>query len=95
MRRIFVQDDFRVRPNLTLTLGLRWSYFGSISENSDDLSSVVLGSGNAALTGLSLRLGGKLYDVSKTDFGPQVSSAWSPSRFNERLVIRGGAGHRV
>ena len=89
---IFVQDDFRVRPNLTLTLGLRWSYFGSISENSDDLSSVVLGSGNAALTGLSLRLGGKLYDVSKTDFGPQVGVAWSPSRFNERLVIRGGAG---
>ena len=89
---IFVQDDFRVRQNLTLTLGLRWSYFGSISENSDDLSSVVLGSGNAALTGLSLRLGGKLYDVSKTDFGPQVSAAWSPSRFDERLVIRGGAG---
>jgi hypothetical protein len=89
---IFIQDDFRVRQNLTLTLGLRWSYFGSISENSDDLSSVVLGSGNAALTGLSLRLGGKLYDVSKTDFGPQVGFAWSPSRFSERLVIRGGAG---
>jgi len=89
---IFIQDDYRLRPNLTLTLGLRWSYFGSISENSDDLSSVVLGDGNAALTGLSLRLGGKLYDVSKTDFGPQVSFAWSPSRFNERLVFRGGAG---
>jgi hypothetical protein len=89
---LFIQDDFRVRPNLTLTLGLRWSYFGSISENTDDLSSVVLGEGNAALTGLSLRLGGKLYDVSKTDFGPQASFAWSPTRFNERLVIRGGAG---
>jgi Carboxypeptidase regulatory-like domain/TonB dependent receptor-like, beta-barrel len=89
---LFVQDDFRVKPNLTLTLGLRWSYFGSISENSDDLSSVVLGSGNAALTGLSLRLGGKLYESSKTDFGPQVGFAWSPGRFNERLVIRGGAG---
>lgn len=89
---IFVQDDYRIRSNLTVTLGLRWSYFGSISENSDDLSSVVLGDGNAALTGLSLRLGGKLYDVSKTDFGPQVSFAWSPSRFSDRLVLRGGAG---
>ncbi len=89
---VFVQDDWQIRQNLTVTLGLRWSYFGSISENSGDLSSVVLGQGNAALTGLSLRLGGDLYDVDKTNFGPQTSVAWSPSRFNGRLVLRGGAG---
>ena len=41
---------------------------------------------------MSLRLGGKLYDVSKTDFGPQVGVAWSPSRFSDRLVLRGGSG---
>ncbi len=52
----------------------------------------MLGSGNAALTGLSLRLGGTLYDVNKTDFGPQVGAAWSPTRFNGRLVMRGGFG---
>ncbi len=89
---VFVQDDWQLRHNLTVTLGLRWAYFGSISENSGDLSSVVLGQGNAALTGLSLRLGGHLYDVDKSNFGPQTSLAWSPSRFNGRLVIRGGAG---
>ena len=92
MERVFVQDDWQLRNNLTVTLGLRWSYFGSISENSGDLSSVVLGQGNAALTGLSLRLGGHLYDVDKSNFGPQTSIAWSPSRFNGRLVVRGGAG---
>ena len=89
---LFVQDDFKFRPNLTLTFGLRWEYFGSISENTDDLSALVLGSGNAALTGLSMRIGGTLYESSKTDFGPQVGLAWSPGRFNDRLVVRGGAG---
>jgi hypothetical protein len=24
----FAQDDFKIRPNLTLFLGVRWSYFG-------------------------------------------------------------------
>ena len=59
---LFVQDNYTIRPNLTLTLGLRWEYFGSISEKNDNLSSVVLGSGANALTGMSLRLGGTLYE---------------------------------
>ena len=69
-----MQDDYKVRPNLTLTLGLRWERFGSISEKNDNLSSVVLGSGANALTDMSLRLGGTLYEVNKTDFGPQVGA---------------------
>jgi carboxypeptidase family protein len=88
----FVQDSYKVRANLTLTLGLRWERFGSISEKNDNLSSVVLGPGNDALTGMSLRLGGTLYEVNKTDFGPQIGSTWSPARFDDRLVLRGGFG---
>ena len=89
---VFVQDSWKVRSNLTLTAGLRWERFGSISEKSDNLSSVVLGSGADALRGLSLRLGGTLYDVNTTDFGPQVGGTWSPSRFNDKVVVRGGFG---
>jgi hypothetical protein len=88
----FIQDDYRVKPNLTFTLGLRWEYFGSISEKNDNLSAVVLGSGDAALTGMSLKLGGALYKVQKNNFGPQLGFAWSPGRFGEKMVVRGGFG---
>jgi hypothetical protein len=89
---LFVQDNWKVRSNLTLTFGLRWERFGSVSEKNDNLSSVVLGEGANALTGMSLRLGGQLYEVNKTDFGPQLGGTWSPTRFNNKLVVRGGFG---
>jgi hypothetical protein len=88
----FAQDDWKVRPNLTLNLGLRWEYFGPISEKHDNLSSVVLGSGSNLLTGIRMRLGGNLYEASKTNFGPQLGFAWSPTKYNDRVVFRGGFG---
>jgi len=93
----FVQDNYKMRSNLTITLGLRWEYFGPISEKNGHLASVDLGSGAAALTGLNVRVGGDLYNAQKANFGPQLGFAWSPSgllgrEFHNKLVIRGGFG---
>ena len=88
----FGQDDWKVRPNLTINLGLRWEYFGPVSFLHDKLSSVMLGSGSNVLTGMSMRLGGKLYQADKGNFGPQLGFAWSPEKFNSKLVVRGGFG---
>ena len=88
----FVQDDWKVRPNLTVNLGMRWEYYGPISFLHDQLSSVVLGSGTDVLTGMSMRLGGNLYQADKKDFGPSLGFAWSPYKFNQRMVWRGGFG---
>jgi hypothetical protein len=88
----FAQDDFKVRSNLTLNLGLRWEYNGPISDKGNNLGIVELGSGQNALTGMRVRKGGNLYSPSKNDFGPQLGFAWSPGHFNNRFVLRGGFG---
>jgi len=94
---LFAQDNYKVKPNLTLTLGLRWEYFGPISEIKDHLAKVVLGSGSGLFTDMRVNTGGNLFHAQKWNFGPQLGFAWSPGglvghEFNNRLVLRGGFG---
>jgi hypothetical protein len=88
----FVQDDFKLRPNLTVNLGLRWSYFGSLYNKQNNLDVLQFGQGADALTGMNIRIGGHVANPQKTNFGPVVGFAWSPTRFADKLVFRGGFG---
>ena len=93
----FAQDDWKVRPNLTLNLGMRYEYFGPITFINNQLATVVLGSGADVLTGMRMRIGGNLYSADKGNFGPQIGFAWSPRAIgshdvSNKLVIRGGFG---
>lgn len=88
----FVQDDWKATPRMTLNAGVRWSYFGPLSSKENNLSTLVLGSGNALLTGMSMRLGGTLYNSWKNNWGPELGFAWTPAAQNGRMVFRGGFG---
>jgi hypothetical protein len=94
----FIQDSWKAKPNLTLTAGLRWEYYGPLTEKNGNLGVVQLGSTpQTLLTGMYVRKGGDLYNTSPANFGPQLGFAWSPTsfrghEFSSRLVIRGGFG---
>jgi Carboxypeptidase regulatory-like domain/TonB dependent receptor-like, beta-barrel len=88
---LFIQDDFKLRRNLTLNLGLRWSYFGPLSSKEGNLFTAFPGQGADFLTGLVVKPAHS-WDAEKNNFGPQFGFAWSPTRFKDKLAIRGGYG---
>ena len=88
----FVQDEWKARYNLTLNLGLRYNYFGSLYAKQNNISSVRFGSGSNLFTGISLQRGGNVWNPQKGNFGPQIGFAYSPQMFNGKMVVRGGYG---
>ncbi|HEV2576763.1 MAG TPA: TonB-dependent receptor [Acidobacteriaceae bacterium] len=89
---VFVQDDFKVSPTLTINAGLRWNYFGTMSDKENNLSVFTPGPGSALLTGASLVKTGSLALAQKGNFGPQLGFAWSPAVYGSKVVLRGGFG---
>jgi hypothetical protein len=83
---LFAQDDFRATSNLTINLGLRWEYFGPLSEAHNILAN--LGSdGNLAIAGTDGVDGA--YKKDRNNFGPRLGFAWSPLH---GTVFRGSYG---
>src|SRR6202044_302899 len=40
---LYGKDDWKIKPNLTINLGLRWEYFGPFHEKYNNLSVPILG----------------------------------------------------
>jgi hypothetical protein len=81
----YAQDEWRIRPNLTLNYGLRYEYYSPLRENQDLYTLFIVEKGDLAT--------GDWYKSSKTNFGPRLALSWSPTRFNNKTVLRIGAGY--
>lgn len=87
----FVQDDWKVRPNFTLNLGLRWSYYSPITASDGVLGNLITDA-NGGLAGAKISTEKTFYNKDYNNFGPQIGFAWSPQYFDSKLVLRGGGG---
>ncbi|HEY4047370.1 MAG TPA: TonB-dependent receptor [Acidobacteriaceae bacterium] len=88
---LFVQDDFKFLPNLTLNFGLRWEYDQPYIEVNNKQANINLVTGaitNAGVNGAPRAL----YNAFYGGFMPRLGFAFSPDQFHGRFVIRGGYG---
>ena len=90
----FVQDDWKIRPDLTLNLGLRHEWFGRPSEANGKLTNIILGQGADIFEQVRNATVGGVDQVVPNDFNnfaPRLGLSWVPFGDN-RLAIRGGWG---
>ncbi len=85
----YVQDEFKWRPNFTLNLGVRYSYFGIFHEvqgrgNPFDFATC----GPQGYCGVGASFGPPNYH----NFDPRISFAWAPTKYDGKTVIRSGFG---
>jgi hypothetical protein len=88
----FVQDDWKVNPNLTLNLGLRYDIFTAPTERYNLQSNFVPATKTIQMAGENAPGGRDLVNTDKNNFGPRFGFAWSGLKSDKTFVIRGGYG---
>jgi carboxypeptidase family protein len=104
----YIQDKFQLRPSLSVTAGLRFDWEGGLTEKNgnflnfdpskyaynpvtDQIAStglIIAGNSPHATAGVSnSTLTGRQWGLA-----PRIGLAWSPKKFNNKVVVRAGWG---
>jgi hypothetical protein len=91
MRKIeyfaYAQDEWKIKPNFTVNIGLRYEFFNVFSElHNRDVPFDVQGCGGYCAPG------SRFFNPSPLNFAPRLSFSWAPEAMGRRTVIRAGVG---
>jgi hypothetical protein len=82
----YIQDDIKVRPNLTLNIGLRYEFYVPVYEVNGRVKIYSDDCGGFCPKGTAL------YEPDYNNVGPRFGFAWSPNLFRGKTTVRGGFG---
>ena len=85
----FFEDDWKVTPQLTLNLGMRYDFATPALNGKNQMANFDPDAGALVFAGSSGLKTRALVDPNYTNFGPRVGVAWSP---DQKTVVRGGYG---
>lgn len=89
----FVQDDWKVKPTLTLNLGLRYEFYSPLQDLQNQITNLFVPPDyNTGLLNASVHKLGEYYKPDRNNFAPRIGFAWSPSQYEGKVVFRGGFG---
>ncbi len=86
------QDEWKIRPNLTLNYGLRYEYYTPLREQNNKQVLFDIDTGTIKPSDQAA------FQSSKTNFGPRIALTWLPNSTGEgffaggKTVFRGGFG---
>ncbi|HVW77040.1 MAG TPA: TonB-dependent receptor [Alloacidobacterium sp.] len=86
---LFIQDDWKVMPNLTLNLGMRWEWDQPLYEVNNKQANIDINTGQITYAGVN-GASRALYKSFWGGFMPRVGFAFTPDGFHDRFVVRGG-----
>lgn len=84
----YIQDEWKLRPNLTLNYGLRYEYYSPLHEVRNKNVIFDIAQGN-----IIPRDSRDWYGSSTTNLGPRIGLSWAPEAFANHTVFRVGGGY--
>jgi len=83
----YIQDEWKLKPNLTMNYGLRYEYYSPLHESNDKVAWFDVPTGT-----LIPNYTKDWYTMKTTNFGPRLGFTWSPEKLVNKTVFRLGGG---